>query len=185
VPPRLDDVKRGAILADIEAGQLSRNAIARKHRVAGSTVSAIADEAGIPDAFDRANVESATRARTADMKARRALLAEALLVDVELLRDRAWSKYPQVVNTGDGHTIVDLDGPPLDQVRNAYAAVGIATDKHLALVAADKDTGVEDARSMLGALAAGLGAAYDRLKADEPAASAGPDEDELEATPGE
>jgi hypothetical protein len=53
------------------------------------------------------------------MKARRALLAEALLVDVEFLRDRAWSKYPQVVNTGD---------PPLDKVRNAYAVVWIATD---------------------------------------------------------
>jgi hypothetical protein len=42
--PRLGDDKRAAIFTDIGAGQLSLNAIARKHRVAGSTVSAIADE---------------------------------------------------------------------------------------------------------------------------------------------
>ena len=46
MPARIDDDKRAAILADIEAGQLSRNAIARKHGVAQGTVSNIADENG-------------------------------------------------------------------------------------------------------------------------------------------
>lgn len=167
MPPRIPDDKRAAILADIEAGQLSRNAIARKHHVAGSTVSAIADEAGIPDAFDRANVESATRARTADLKARRAALAEGLLEDVELLRDRAWDAYEHVVVTKDGAETVDLVLPPLSEVRNAYAAIGIATDKHLALLKHDTDNGSGATRSLLAGLGEALSAAAEQLP-DEP-----------------
>jgi transposase-like protein len=173
MPPRIDDDKRAEILNDIQAGVLSRNAIARKHGVASSTVAVIADENGIEDAFDRTKVENATRARTADMRARRALLAEGLLVDAELLRDRAWSKYPIAVTTMKGPELVELPAPPLDQIRNAYVAVGIALQRHMELVKHDADTGATEVKSMLGSLATGLEAAYKALKAED--ASAGED----------
>lgn len=182
MPARLDDDKRAAILADIEPGTLSRAAIARKHGVAPSTVSVIADENGIVDAFDRANVENATRARTADMKARRALLAEGLLVDAELLRHRAWSEHTELVSTITGPVTATLDLPPLDEVRNAYVSLGIAVQRHMELARFDADTGAGEVKSMLGTLAEGLQAAYEHLKAED-AASA--DDDPAEDDGGE
>jgi hypothetical protein len=163
LPPRIPDEQRAAILADIKAGELSRNDIARKHKRAEGTITNIARDAGLTDAFDRTETENATRARTADLAARRTQLASDLLDDTERLRKRSWSKYVHVANGSEGLETITLDLPPLSEVRNAYTSVGICVDKHLALVKANTGTGDAEARSMLGALAAGLGAAYEQL----------------------
>lgn len=167
MPSPIDDYTRERILEDIDHGRLGRNAIARKYRVAAGTVTNIANENGRADAFDRSAVESATRARTADLKARRANLAEGLLEDVELLRDRAWDAYEHTVATKDGVETVTLDRPPLSEVRNAYAAIGIATDKHLALLKHDTEQSSGPARSLLAGLGEALTAAAEQLP-DEP-----------------
>lgn len=152
MPSPIDPETRERILDDIDRGQLGHNAIARKHRVAAGTVTNIANEHGREDAFDRSASESATRAQMADLKERRAALAAGLLEDAELLRDRAWDAYEHVVVTKDGVETVDLVLPPLSEVRNAYAAIGIATDKHLALLKHDTDPGAENARSLMAQL---------------------------------
>lgn len=169
MPPRHSDETRAAILADIQSGeQLSTRRIAARHGVSDRFVRTVAEENGITDAWSREHTESATRARLADLKERRALLAEGLLDDAEALRERAWNEYKHTMATSEGLRSVTLDLPPLAEVRNAYAAIGIATDKHLALIKHDGGIGLDEAKSMLGAVAEGLQAAYEQLKADDP-----------------
>jgi hypothetical protein len=158
VPAPLDPAKRAAILADIRAGTLSRNAIARKHDVAASTVTKLAKDTGDTTAFDRSQTEKATRAQEADSRSRRAELAAALLDDAAKLRARAWEPYTVVVGTAQGAERVTLDLPPLGDVRSAYTSIGIVVDKHLALDRHDHagGAGVDDAVSMLTTLAAGI-----------------------------
>lgn len=155
--PLADDI-RAAILTDIRAGQLSARAIAKRHGVAASTISKLAKDAGVVDAFERAHTEKATRARVADDRARRAEEATAFLDDVARLRARAWQPYTVVVGTAQGAQKVTLDLPPLGEVRSAYTAMGIALDKHLALDRHDNTggAGVTDAVSMLTNLADGI-----------------------------
>jgi hypothetical protein len=159
VPKPLDPQKRAAILDDIKAGGTCRG-IARKHEVSDASVRKIAKDAGITDAFSRAQTENATRARTADMKAQRAQLAADLLADAQRLRERAWSPSQVVVGTKDGADIVTLDLPPLRDTREAYTAIGIAIDKHGKLGEMDADHGVGEAKAMLTDLMGALGQAW-------------------------
>ncbi|NUQ88949.1 MAG: hypothetical protein HOQ43_10855 [Glycomyces artemisiae] len=150
-----------AILADIRAGGMSCRGIADKHGRAPSTVARIAKANGLT--FERAQTENATRARTSDMAARRAELAELLLEDAFRLRQRAWQPYQVVVNTSDGPTVVQIDKPPLRDTQAAYTAVAIPTDKHAKLDKHDSDGGAEKAKGIVGALVEGLRAAADAL----------------------
>lgn len=160
---RIPDDKRQAILADIQSDEnLSTRRIAGRHGVSDFTVRLIAKEAGIEGAFSRESTESATRARLADLKERRSLLAAGLLDDAEALRERAWAEYMMPLPGGEKPVTVTVALPPLSEVRNAYAALGIATDKHLALLKHDADTSSTETRSLL----AGLGEALQRA-ADE------------------
>lgn len=152
MPPRIDDATRTAIEADIRTGKKSRNQIARDHNVAPSTVTRVAQGAGLTGAFDRSNTKRATEARETDNRARRAQLAADLLDDAQRLRQRAWSTYTQHVATRTSVEVVTLDLPPLAEVRNAYTALGIAVDKSLALERVDSDDGADAARSMLARL---------------------------------
>ncbi|GII84583.1 hypothetical protein Ssi03_25730 [Sphaerisporangium siamense] len=144
----LDPAKRAAILADIDAGK-NRNEIARRQEVSASTVSRIAAAHG--RSFDRSSVETATRARQADNKARRAALATAALDDADAMRRRA------------------LAAEAGRDARDFATAYGIFIDKHAVLERLDSDGGTEQARSMLGALAAGLQAAAQQLDDPPPA----------------
>lgn len=153
MPPRIDDATRTAIEADIRTGKKSRNQIARDHNVAPSTVTRVAQEAGLDGAFDRSNTKRATEIAEADARARRARLALDLLDDAQRLRQRAWTAYTQCVPTRTGNVeVITLDLPPLAEVRNAYTALGIAVDKSLALERVDSDDGADAARSMLARL---------------------------------
>jgi len=150
VPSRIPDDKRDAILADIQSNEnLSTRRIAGRHGVSDTTVRNIAKDAGLVDAFSREGTESATRARLADLKERRSLLAEGLLDDAEALRERAWTEYVHTAPVGQKLDTITVSLPPLGEVRNAYAAIGIATDKHLALLKHDTDPGASDARSLM------------------------------------
>ncbi len=169
MPPRIPDDKREAILEDLQSGQeLSARRIGARHGVSDFTVRKIAAENGITDAFSREHTENATRARLADLKERRSLLAAGLLDDAEALRERAWTEYVHTAPVGQKLETITVALPPLAEVRNAYAAIGIATDKHLALIKHDGGIGLDEAKSMLGAVAEGLQAAYEQLKADDP-----------------
>lgn len=148
----LDPHKRAAILADIHARQLGRNAIARKHRVGLGTVSTIAHDEGIYDAFDRTQTARATADRQADMKARRAQLAEDLLDDAERLRDRLFDPYTAAVSGREGVERVTLDEPDAASLRNFMTAIAVALDKHLALDKHDQDGGMAEVGSMLDGL---------------------------------
>lgn len=162
MPKPLGAAVRAAILTDIRAGELSRNAIARKHGVGAATVTKLAKTTGDATTFDRSQTQKATRAREADSRSERAALAAELLADARKLRERAWQPYTVVVGTAQGAQKVTLDLPPLGDVRSAYTAVGIVVDKHLALDKHDNSggTGTEDVRSMLGDLGRAIADAF-------------------------
>jgi hypothetical protein len=155
VPPRIPDDKRAAILTDVRTGTKGRNQIARDHGVALSTVSKIAKDAGVIDAFDRTQMENVTRAVVADNRSRRAQLASDLLHDAEMLRQRAWKPYSYYERAQFGPELVTLDLPPLKEVKEAYVSLGVAVDKHVVLDRHDAtDPGAMG--SLLGTLLAGL-----------------------------
>lgn len=166
MPPRLPDDKRAAILNDVRAGGQSARQIADKHHVSASTVSKLAKDAELPDAFERSQTLKATRTKQADNRARRARITSELLDDVDRLRDRAWSNYQHPMSSPTGPEILTLDLPPLTEVRAAYTAVGICIDKSIAVERHDTDSGTDQARSMLTGLSDALDAA---AKALEPA----------------
>lgn len=146
MPPPLDPTKRAAILEQIREGK-PRNEIARDLGVSGSSVSKIARENEL--AFDRTKTEKATRARALDSKAARSVEAVESLAVASDLRQR-------VLAARDGR-----------DARDWATAYGIMSDKHMAFDRYDNDNGAEGARSMLGALAAGLQAAYDQMPATD------------------
>lgn len=153
----LHTAKRAAILDDIRAGLKSNRQIAKDHSVTPSTVTSIAQAEGITDAFDRTQTEKATQAHAIDCRARREMLKAALLEDAEKLRDRAWSEYEVVVDNRQlGPQTMRLDLPPLQDVRAAYAAIGIAIDKSVRLEQYDSTDSDVDAKSMIGDLAEGI-----------------------------
>jgi transposase-like protein len=150
--------KRAAILKDIGTG-LSRNQIARKHGVSASLVGKIAAQEGITDAWDRTHTLKGARAKAADNKAKRAQLQSDLLDDAQKLRARAWASYKIVVGGPEGAEVVELDLPPLPDVRAAYTSIGIIVDKDAAIERNASDEGADQAKSMLGKLFEGLAAA--------------------------
>ncbi|MFG2059678.1 helix-turn-helix domain-containing protein [Micromonospora sp. NPDC048930] len=142
---------------------LSRNAIAEELGRSGRTISRIADKLGLD--FDRARTRAATEAKKDDARAKRAALAVRLLDDAERLREQLFQ--PALVynfggkeNTFEQATIPE---PSFRDKRDLMNAIGIAIDKSVRLDEYDADPGIDAAKSMLGALAKGLGAAYDEL----------------------
>lgn len=167
MPPPLPDDVRAAILEAIKQGGKSARQIGKDQGVSDAAVRRIAKAEGITDAWSRDKTEQATRARVADMKAARTKLAADLLGDAQRLRERAWRAYTYYERTRDDVVKVTLDEPPLHEVRNAYTALAVCTDKHLALDRHDTDSGAAEAVSMLGALAEGLGQAHRQLTKTE------------------
>ncbi|RBQ05165.1 helix-turn-helix domain-containing protein [Micromonospora sp. LHW51205] len=148
---------------ELHAEGLSRNAIAKEIGRSGKTVSEIAVKLGLT--FDRTRTRAATEARRDDAKSRRAALALALLGDAERLRAQLWKPAHYVDHGGKEYDRVDwtLDEPAFADKLKLMQSVGIAVDRAVKLDQYDADPGIDAAKSMLGALAAGLGAAYDQL----------------------
>lgn len=156
---------RDAIIASIRtAQQTSKSAgqIARDHGVARSTVTKIANQAGLSSAFERTQTAKAARAKQVDNAAKRAQLQCDLLDDAQRFRARAWSPYKVAVGGAEGAEIVTLPLPPLPDAARAYTAIGIIIDKDRAYER-DKDgaNGTEQAKSLLGRMITGLAAIVD------------------------
>lgn len=136
---KLTEQERQAILADITAGELSRNAIARKHGRSVSTITGIAEAAGLTDAFDRSFTEKATRARQVDLAAGRAALQERWLGKANEALDRS-EKACVVYSFGgqfNDYSEHELELPPAGEYRSFVTAAAVATDKMVALAKLD------------------------------------------------
>jgi transposase-like protein len=135
MPAPLAPRKRAAILKDIEAGGKPRNQIARDHGVSAGSVTNIAREARIGDAFDRSSTKKATEAAQIDhaavlakLAARHAGVAGAILASFEVMGADEWSAVSP-------HT--------------RAIALGICSDKARELAPADDEAQVDAARSLL------------------------------------
>ncbi|GLH97358.1 helix-turn-helix domain-containing protein [Phytohabitans aurantiacus] len=152
------------LVAELHAEGLSRNEIARRIHRSGRTVSRIADKLNL--SFERGDqVREATQARKADARAKRAALAVSLLDDAERLRQQLFAAC-MVYNFGGKDNTFEqalINEPSFRDKRDLMGAIGTAIDKAVRLDEYDADPGIDAAKSMLGALAAGLGAAYDQL----------------------
>lgn len=141
MPSPIPEATRAAIIEDLASeDEESCRTIANRHGVSDATVRKIAKDEGFTQAFTRVNTENATRARVADMKSQRSQLAATLLGDALKLRERAWTAYTYYERSKDGVERVELDLPPLSEVRNAYTALAIAIDKHVVLDRHDSDS---------------------------------------------
>lgn len=158
MPRPLPDRKRAAILADIEAGQKSRNQIARDHGVSVSTVTKLAP----PGSFDRSLTKRATEAKVADMKAWRAETSRRFLEEANKALDRLGAPYTVHAFAGkDGlYREHQLDLPPAGELRNLMTAAAVAFDKHLAADRHDAGGNVGEVASLLGTLFDGLQARH-------------------------
>jgi len=159
VPKALDPAKRNAIIADIKAGH-QRNQIARDHTVSGSTVTKIAGQEGLTDAFDRTQTENATRARGIDLAATRAALIERLYGIAGRMLDRVESPYTQIISGPAGAELVTTKLPPLRDAQAGMSSAAIALDKAARLEDRQGDGKVDQAKSLLGAMFEGLRKAH-------------------------
>lgn len=148
--------QRAAILADVRAGGTCRG-IARAHGVAPSTVTRIAAEGGITDAFERSITQKGARAAAFDAAAARAQLHDDLLRDAQRFRARAWSSYEQVLTGPEGPSVVVTNLPPLRDQQAAYTAIAIAIDKADKLAAKDDASGATAVDSWLAHMLGGGG----------------------------
>lgn len=162
MPAPLSDELRAAILADIRAGELSRNAIARTHGVGQGTVTLIARAAG--ESFDRAarKTRSATLASTNDLRDRRARLAERLAAEAELLIDSLHKPHVAFNFGGKDNTYAEheMAEPDVKAKQTILTAAAIALDKSVMLTRFDAGAEAGEAGSLLATLGAALTAQY-------------------------
>lgn len=141
MPPPLDPTERQAILDDIQAGELSRNAIARKHHRSVSTITGIAKAAGETDAFDRSQTEKGTQARVADLAELRSQTSARFLQEANKMLDRL-NEPCEVFAFGGAENRFNsevLHRPPSQEARNFLTSAAVALDKHLVLDRHDSD----------------------------------------------
>jgi predicted transcriptional regulator len=129
---------------------MPRNAIARELRIAPSSVSGIAKDAGLT--FERATATaSATAARQHDLKVRRLELIDELMskaADHLVAIDQPFLAFSfgGKENTYAEH---ELDRPPTGDILNLHRAASIALKDARELIRDDDDEGVAEAESML------------------------------------
>jgi hypothetical protein len=167
--------KRGPIteedkrrVRDLHAAGESRNAIATAIDRSGATVSKIAKELGL--SFDREGVKAATEAKVADARARRAALMLDLLDDAAKLRRQMWVETTYIDHGGRDFTKAEWKQPEPSAADKLKLMQATATAANASMKLEEHDTGnggVEGAKSMLGALAAGLQAAYEQMPDDD------------------
>jgi hypothetical protein len=136
-----------AQIRELAAAGLSRAEIARRTGVSTTSVGRHAP----PGSFDRSGTMAATKARTADMAARRAQLADNLLTDAVRLREQLWQPYTVYAFGGRDNTYNEhhLDEPPTDAKRALMQTAVAAATQHLRLVDHDADGGVDQARGLV------------------------------------
>lgn len=168
---RFTDDEREAIAQAIrdKPEGTSASALARQLGVSKTTVTTIAKENGLDDAFDRSKTANATAAKQHDNRARRAALVQAYLDDAEKIRERLWQPA-EAINPIGG--LLEFRLPPGRDTRDLVMA---GTSLVKATIEVEKhdqgDAGAEAARSVLEAAASGLHAVYAAIKAEEKAAA--------------
>lgn len=143
---------------DLHAQGLGRNAIAREMDIAKACASRTAEYLGLT--FDRTQMQAATEARLADLAERRSQLAVDLIEDAERLREQMWQ--PAIIFSfgGKDNTYAEehVAEPPSGDKRALMSTAGMAIDRSLKLVPSEVGGGADEAKSMLGTLAAGIAA---------------------------
>jgi hypothetical protein len=159
VPPPLDPQLRADILRDIQdtataapEQKLTRNEIARRRNVSPATVTKIAKDAGLTEAFDRSQTINATRARQFDAALERSVLIERMYGVAGRMLDRVESPYTQVISGPAGAEFVTTKLPPLRDAQAGMSSAAIAIDKAARLEDRQGDGRVAAAQSLLGTL---------------------------------
>jgi len=151
VPKRITPEDRQAVLDLHKAGR-SRNDISRETGVSAGSVTTIIRDAG--GSFERTATEAATKAKKADLAARRAALEEALIGDAERLRARIWQPrdYARPVG-GIGLVEWSLSEPAAEDQLKLMQAAGAAVDRALKIDQhAQATSGADETRGLLGEL---------------------------------
>lgn len=154
-----------------------RNVIAAAVGISTGSVTAIVREQTGPDGFDRAATATAVAARQLDLKDIRTQLERGLLEDAMHLRARIRAPYTLVELGSEGGEYKSLtwaekalDEPlPADQLK-LMQATAVAVAQSLKLTEANRETGLGEARSMLGQLQEDLQRAFREAQAEESAA---------------
>ncbi len=158
---RIPDDKRAAILTDIQSGRTPKQ-VAHDHGVSASTVRRIAADTPADDQPDEPSEPSF------DAKAARRQLVADLYADAQRFRERSWAPYTQVFAGSEGVDYVYLDLPPLRDQEAGYKALIASVTLAMRMEQADNGNGVDDAKSLIGSLAAGLQAAYGQMNDEAP-----------------
>jgi hypothetical protein len=158
----LTDAERERIKELYDAG-MGRNEIAAAIGRSAGIVTKIARELGL--SFNRAMTAEAVEARRIDMAARRAVLADNLLSDAEALREQMWEPCKYWEWGGRSHTYAEVtveEPTPTDKWRLMSAAT-TASQGSMKIELHDVGQNVDNAKSMLSALAAGLQAVAESI----------------------
>ena len=162
--PISDDERRR--IRELHAAGMSRNAIARSIGRSYAGVTRVCQEMGLD--FDRSKTAVAVESAQIDAKARRLQLQMDLLEDAGKLRAQLWE--PTELHAFGGkdntHNSVLLEEPVFRDKRDIMGAASMAVTAALRLDSHDTG-GSESAKSVIAALAAGLGVVADQLGGDD------------------
>lgn len=149
-----DDTAR---LAQLHAEGKSLHAVAREMGRSKGTISKYADKAGL--AWDRTATKTATEARVADARERRARLQVGLLEDAERLRAQLFAECKVFNFGGKDNTYEErtLEKPPFADQLKIVQATGNAIDRALKLDLHDSAAGAAQVTGLLQATARALG----------------------------
>jgi hypothetical protein len=150
-------------LRALHADGHGRNEIARRMKRSPRTISVLAEELGLD--FDRTHTAVATEARKVDAKARRAAIIDGLydVVEDDLGYLKQGGDYAMAeVSMGDV-VRYELDRLTAQDRKALIGGISTATTAAAKLEAIDSNGGADEAKSMLGQLAAGLTAAYEAM----------------------
>lgn len=164
---RVTDAER-AKLRQLHAAGRTRNEIAKELGRAAATVTQLATDMGL--SFDRSETKAAVAAKMEDAKARRAQLALDLLSDAQRLRVQLFEQAHVYAFGGKDNTFAEayVTQPSFRDQRDIIGAASMAVTAALRLDQHDT-ANADTAKSVLGALAAGLGVAYAELQAADDA----------------
>lgn len=108
----------------------SRNSIARRFHRAPSTITNIAQAAGLDAAFDRSRTKRGTEAARVDARAARQRLADGLLHDAQVIRQALTS----------GAILFAQGRPGPGEIKNLAIAFKVLVDAHAQLIGLEPDT---------------------------------------------
>jgi transposase len=155
-------------IRDLHAGGATRNDIARALGRSQAVVSKYAAQMSL--SFDRSAIQAATEARKADAKARRSELELLLLEDARRLRGQIWEKHEYREYGGKEFVLrkwTQDEPTPTDKLK-LMQATGAAVDRSIRLSEHDKDSGVDNVKSVLADLGRALGITPPAPSVDEP-----------------